>query len=180
MLGRRLVAAILFAAALLVPLQPSHAQAPGAAAIVSPEQSLGFPIGADNRLVRWDTIVDYMRHVAAGTPRVQVRELGRTTQGNPFIAVEISAPDTMARLGRFKQLQRKLYFQGGPPSAAERDEIFASGKAVVVVTCNLHSTEIGASQMAVDLGVPAGDRELAHREKDPRQRHPGARAEREP
>ncbi len=149
--GRRLAAAALFAAALLVPFQLSHAQAPGATAIVSPEQFLGFPVGADNKLARWDRIVDYMRHVAAGTPRVQVRELGKTTQGNPFIAVEISAPDTMARLDRFKQLQRTLYFQGGPPSAAERDEVFASGKAVVVVTCSLHSTEIGASQMAVEL-----------------------------
>ena len=148
---RRLVAAALFAAALLVPFQGSHAQAPRAAAIVSPETFLGFPLGADKKLARWDTIVDYMRHVAAGTPRVQVRELGKTTAGNPFVAVEISAPDTMARLDLFKQLQRKLYFQGGAPTAAERDEVFAAGKAVVVVTCNLHSTEIGASQMAVEL-----------------------------
>jgi hypothetical protein len=149
---RRLVAAAaLFAAVLLVPLQGSHAQAPGAAAVASPEKFVGFPIGADNKLVRFDRIVDYVKHVAAGSPRVQVRELGKTTQGNPFIAVEISAPDTMARLDRYKQLQRKLYFQGGPPTAAERDEILASGKAVVVVTCNLHSTEIGASQMALEL-----------------------------
>ena len=117
----------------------------------APTSSSGFPVGADNKLVRYDKIVDYMRHIAAGSPRVHVRELGKTTQGNPFVAVEISAADTMARLDRFKQLQRKLYFQGGPPSAAERDEILASGKAVVLVTCNLHSTEIGASQMAVEL-----------------------------
>ncbi len=148
---RFVTAAALLAAVLFVPLQGSHAQSPGTAPIVSPETFVGFPVGADNKLVRYDKIVEYMRHVAAGTPRVQVRELGKTTQGNPFVAVEISAPDTMARLDRFKQLQRKLYFQGGPPSAAERDEILASGKAVVVVTCNLHSTEIGASQMAVEL-----------------------------
>ena len=39
----------------------------------------------------------------------------------------------------------------GAPSAAERDEIFRSGKAVVLVTCNIHSTEIGASQMVLEL-----------------------------
>ncbi len=148
---RSVAAAALIAAALLVPLQGSHAQAPGAAPIISPDAFVGFPVGADNKLVRYDKIVEYMRHLAAGSARVHVRELGKTTQGNPFIAVEISAADTMARLDRFRQLQRKLYFQGGPPSAAERDDIFASGKAVVVVTCNLHSTEIGASQMAVEL-----------------------------
>jgi hypothetical protein len=144
-------AAVLFACVVLVPFQGSHAQAPQAGAIVSPEKFLGFPVGADNKLARWDKIVEYMRVVAAGSPRVQVRELGKTTQGNPFIAVEVSAQDTMARLDRFRQLQRRLYFQDGEPSAAERDEIFAAGKAVVAITCNLHSTEIGASQMVLEL-----------------------------
>jgi len=37
------------------------------------------------------------------------------------------------------------------PTAAERDEIFQSGKAVVVVTCSIHATEVGASQMALEL-----------------------------
>ena len=144
-------AAALLAAVAARSAPGSHAQAPGAGPIVSPEKFLGFPVGADNKLARWDKIVEYMRLVAAGSPRVKVRELGKTTQGNPFVAVEISAPDTMANLDRFKQLQRKLYFQGGAPSAAERDEIFASGKAVVAITCNLHSTEIGASQMVLEL-----------------------------
>jgi hypothetical protein len=149
---RRLVAAaLLIALALLIPPPGSHAQSPGAGSIISPEKFLGFQVGADNKLARWDKIVDYMRLIAAGSPRVKVRELGRTTQGNAFVAVEISAADTMANLDRFKQLQRKLYFQGGAPSATERDEIFASGKAVVAVTCNLHSSEIGASQMVLEL-----------------------------
>jgi hypothetical protein len=149
---RRLVAAaVLLACVVLVPFQGSHAQARQGGALASPEKFLGFPVGADNKLARWDRIVEYMRLVAAGSPRVQVRELGKTTLGNPFIAVEVSAPDTMVRLDRFKQLQRRLYFQGGEPTAAERDEIFAAGKAVVAVTCNLHSTEIGASQMVLEL-----------------------------
>ena len=92
-----------------------------------------------------------MQLVAAASDRVRVHELGKTTNGNPFISVEISAPDTLKDIDHFKQLERKLYFQGGAPSSAERDEIFRSGKAVVVVTCNIHSTEIGSSQMAIDL-----------------------------
>jgi hypothetical protein len=82
---------------------------------------------------------------------VRVHELGKTTNGNPFISVEISAPDTLKNVDRFKQLERRLYFQGGAPTDAERDEIFRSGKAVVVVTCNIHSTEIGSSQMVIEL-----------------------------
>ncbi len=117
----------------------------------TPEQFLGFRVGADNKLARWDKIVEYLRLVAAGSPRVNVREIGKTTQGNPFIAVEIASADTIANLDRFKQLERSLYFQGGAPSDAERAEIFRSGKAVVLVTCNIHSTEIGSSQMSLEL-----------------------------
>ena len=31
----------------------------------TPEQFLGFKVGADNKLVRWDKIVDYMKQAAA-------------------------------------------------------------------------------------------------------------------
>src|SRR5262245_38096342 len=125
--------------------------ATAAGPLQSPEQFLGFRVGTDNKLVRWDKIVEYMKLAAANSDRVRFRELGKTSQNNPFIALEIAAPETLANLDRYKQLERKLYFQGGAPTDAERDEIFRRGKVVVVITCNIHATEIGASQMAVEL-----------------------------
>ena len=149
---RRVVAAAaLLASLVFCPAPSTRLVAAPAGPIVTPAQFLGFGVGADNKLARWDRIVDYMRLVAAGSPRVKVRDLGPTTQGHPFITVEISAPETMARLEHFKELERKLYFQGGAPTSAERDEIFRTGKAVVAVTCNIHSTEIGSSQMVLEL-----------------------------
>jgi murein tripeptide amidase MpaA len=121
------------------------------AGLPTPEQFAGHPIGADNKLVRWDRIVEYMKLAAQGSERVRLRELGKSTNGQPFIALEISAPETLKDLDRYKQLERKLYFQGGAPTDAERDEIFRSGKAVVLVTCSIHATEIGASQMTLEL-----------------------------
>src|ERR1700730_16860230 len=120
------------------------------AAPPSPESYFGFRIGTDKKLVRWDKIVEYLQKVAADSDRVRCRTLGPTTQGNPFLLLEISAPETLKNLDRYKQLQRKLYFQGGAPTDAERDEIFRSGKAVVVITNNIHSTEIGSSQMILE------------------------------
>ena len=117
----------------------------------SPEQFLGFKVGADNKLVRWDKVVEYMKLAAAGSDRVRYRELGKTSSGNPFIALEISAPDTLKNLDRYKQMERKLYFQGGAPSDSERDEIFRQGKVVLLITCSIHATEIGATQMSVEL-----------------------------
>jgi hypothetical protein len=121
------------------------------ATIPTPEQYFGFRMGTDNKLARWDKIVDYMRLIAGASDRVRFRELGRSTNGNPFIALEISSPDTLKNLDHYKQLERQLYFQGGTPTDSERDEIFRHGKVVLVVTTTIHATEIGASQMAVDL-----------------------------
>src|SRR4051812_7565288 len=125
--------------------------ATAAGTLQTPEQFLGFKVGTDNKLIRWDKIVQYMQLAAANSDRVRVRELGKTSSNNPFIALEISSPGTLKNLDRYKQLERKLYFQGGTPADAERDEIFRQGKLVLLITCSIHATEIGASQMSVEL-----------------------------
>ena len=123
----------------------------GAQSIPTPEQFFGFRIGADKRLARYDKIVEYFNQVAGRSDRVRVRNLGPTTNGNPFVIVEISAPETIKNLDHYKALERKLYFQSGAPAQAERDEIFKDGKAVVFISNNIHSTEIGSSQMAIEM-----------------------------
>jgi hypothetical protein len=123
----------------------------GQGGIPTPEQFFGFRMGTDNKLARWDKIVDYIKQVSSASDRIRFRELGKSTNGNPFVALEISSADTLKNLDRYKQMERKLYFQGGTPTDAERDEIFRQGKVVVVVTTTIHATEIGASQMVVEL-----------------------------
>jgi hypothetical protein len=122
-----------------------------AGSLPPPEQFIGFRVGADNKLAEWDTIVEYMKLAGAGSDRVRYRELGRTNHDNSLIALEISSPDTLKNLDRYKQLERKLYFQNGAPTPRERDEIFRQGKVVVLITCSVHPTEIGATQMALEL-----------------------------
>src|SRR5262249_43106255 len=125
--------------------------ASAAATLQTPEQFVGHRVGADNKLIRWDKIVEYMKLAAASSDRVRFRELGKTSSNNPFILLEISSPDTLKNLDRYKQLERRLYFQGGAPTDSERDEIFRQGKVVLVIPCSIHATEIGASQMSVEL-----------------------------
>src|SRR5829696_7262446 len=137
---------LVIATLLAVGLAPSAQQA-----IPTPEQYFGFRMGTDNQLARWDKIVQYFQQISSASDRVRYRELGKSTNGHPFVALEIASADTLKNLDRYKQLQRKLYFQGGAPTDAERDEIFRQGKAVVVITTTIHATEIGASQMVVEL-----------------------------
>lgn len=140
-------------AGLLAAVALVRAPAPvvAAAAVPSPEQFIGFKVGTDNRLARWDRIVEYMKTVAAASDRVRFRELGKTNLGNPFVMLEIASAETIKNLDRYKQYERKLYFQGGAPSSRDRDEIFRQGKAVVLVGASIHATEVGATQMTLDL-----------------------------
>ena len=117
------------------------------AATPTPEEFFGFRMGTDKKLARWDKIVEYLEKVAVTSGRVRVRNLGPSTMNNPFLAVEITSEANMRDLAKYKALEQKLYFQGGAPTPAERDEIFKNGKAVVVITTTVHATEIGASQM---------------------------------
>src|SRR5262245_32048902 len=149
---RPVVASVVLLAGLLLAGWPAgFANLTAAGSVPAPEQFTGFKVGTDNKLVRWDKIVEYLRIVAAGSDRVRLRELGKTTGGNSLVALEIGANDTIKNLDRYKQLERKLYFQGGPPSARDRDEIFRRGKVVVLVTLSIHANEIGATQMALEL-----------------------------
>ena len=56
-----------------------------AAQITSPEQFLGFQVGADRKLADWQQISSYFRLLDEQSERVLVQEAGRTTEGNPFL-----------------------------------------------------------------------------------------------
>lgn len=121
-----------------------------AATLDPPEKFAGFRMGTDRKLVRWDKIVEYMRLAAAASPLVRVEELGKTTNGNPFVVVTISAPGTMSDLDRYRQIQRRLAYPAGL-SESEAGRLIEGQKAVLLITCNIHSTEIGSSQMVLEL-----------------------------
>ena len=147
----------------------------------TPEKFLGFRVGADNKLARWDKIVEYMQLVAAGSPRVQVRELGKTTNGNPFIAVEIAAPDTLAEprpLQAARSASSTSRTARRPTPSATRSS--ATGKAVVARHVQHPLDRDRRVADGARAGAPAGDRGLAAREEDPRQRDLPARAEPQP
>jgi hypothetical protein len=138
-------ALLLLCAVLLVP-RPSAAQE-----IPTPTQFAGFELGSEDMLLRWDKIVDYMRLMAQASPRVQVVDLGESTMGNPFIMVVVSSEANMADLDRIKAINRRIYDPASIRDAADARSLVEEGKAVVAITCNIHSTEIAASQIAPEV-----------------------------
>ena len=120
------------------------------AQIISPEEAIGFPVGADYKLARWETITGYLRSLAASSDRVVLEERGKTTEGLDFVLVLISAPENLANLNHYKAIQRKL---ANPQrhDLTELKQLAREGKAVVMISCNIHSTEVASSQMSMEL-----------------------------
>jgi hypothetical protein len=122
--------------------QPLSAQAP---ALPSPASFFGFPMGAEGELAGWDRMVDYFELIGEGSDRVLVEDLGPTTNGNPYLLLTISAPETIADLPRYRAMQHRLVAPRRT-SEADADIIAATGKAVLLIGANVHATEIGTSQ----------------------------------
>ena len=120
------------------------------AQIISPEEAIGFPVGADYKLARWETITGYLRSLAASSDRVILEERGKTTEGLDFVLVLISSPGNLAKLDRYRAIQQKL---ANPQEhgLTDLERLAQEGKAVVMISCNIHSTEIASSQMSMEL-----------------------------
>src|SRR5262245_50269208 len=123
-----------------------------------PEAVLGFKIGTDRRLAKWDTLVSYFHRLTETSERIKVDELGKTTLGRPFIVATISSPANLARLAELKDIQRRL----ADPRIIDREagqqdvhsvveRLIQSGKTIVVITCSIHSTEVGGTLMGTEL-----------------------------
>jgi hypothetical protein len=122
--------------------------------VPAPEEVIGFRVGDDRKLAGWSSIVEYFRRLDAASERVRFEELGKTTLGAPFVMATISAPENLARLSEFKEIQRQLADprtinkDGGKGRAgadAHARGLIARGKTIVLITCGIHSTEVGST-----------------------------------
>ena len=139
---RLLCPALLLAA----PLQQAIAQG----GVPSPSAALSLPIGADRTLAEWPQILRYFATLAASSPNVKLDTLGMTTQGRPMIVAAISTPENIRRLDAILAVQKRLADPRTLSRAAE-DSLVNSSPVVLWINCNLHSTEIASSQMAMEL-----------------------------
>jgi hypothetical protein len=150
--------ALIFAALLFVALsiQPAaiHLRAVARAQsnrIPEPKDVLGFTPGDDRKLASWAKVVEYFQKLAATSDRVKFEEIGKSTMGKPFVYVTISAPENLAQLDEYKNIQRQLAdprILRSPTNLMMADRKAASlikrGKTVIAITCGIHSTEVGS------------------------------------
>jgi len=117
----------------------------------SPRSVLGFNPGDDRTIADWKQISDYFGRLDRASDRVQLQTIGKSTLGRTMFVAFISAPENIRNLEKYKAIQTKLADPRKVVGPAERDQLTAEGRTVVVISCSIHSTEIVASQMSMQL-----------------------------
>jgi hypothetical protein len=123
---------------------------PASATVPTPLAVNGYIAGAAGRLSYPDQIAAYMRALGAASPRVAVFSIGRSEEGREMIAVAVADEPTIANLGHFKEITRKL---ADPRTLDETtaQELVAEGKPIYYFTGGLHSPETGSPEMLMEL-----------------------------
>ncbi|MBA3438512.1 MAG: peptidase M14 [Pyrinomonadaceae bacterium] len=121
------------------------------AAPPSPRQVLGFTPGDDRTIADWRQIRDYFATLDKASDRVLIQTIGETTLQRPLIAAFISQPENLRDLQKYKEIQRRLADPRTVSDERERDRLISEGRTVVAISCSIHSTEIVASQMSMQL-----------------------------
>ena len=123
----------------------------------SPQEYFGFPMGADKKLINWSQIVEYFHLLDQASDNIKVVELGQTTLKRPFIMAYISSAVNLNQLEHYKTIQKKLAYPYGVSEAVAK-ELITEGKLVMLLSMNIHSTEIAASQESVELAYELATR----------------------
>jgi len=122
-----------------------------AAQVPTPEAFFGFKMGTDGKLADWPSIQKYFEIVAAASPRVELVDVGPTTEGRRIIAAIISSPDNIKDLSNLQIDNRLLADPRRLANDREVQAIMSGARAVVAIGCSIHASEIGATQSANDL-----------------------------
>ncbi len=120
-----------------------------AEALPSPAEFLGHQVGADRRLAPYERVLEYLRLVDAASGRVSIESLGESTLGAEMVAVILTSEANQQRLDRWREIGRLLAAAEVEPATAR--QLAGEGRAVVLVTCTIHATEVGCTQMAMEF-----------------------------
>ncbi|HEX6732079.1 MAG TPA: M14 family metallopeptidase [Pyrinomonadaceae bacterium] len=129
--------------------RPSTRPAPG---IPTPKSILGFDPGTERTIADWGQIINYFRRLDNASDRVLVQTIGQSTLNRPLIVAYISARENILALQKYKDVQRQLADPRLVREPVQKERLIAQGKTVVAISCSIHSTEIVASQMSMQLG----------------------------
>jgi hypothetical protein len=118
--------------------------------IKSPEEFLGFKVGADYKLADYETITAYFKHLSENSGKIHFEIIGKTSLGKDMFMAILSSEENIINLEKYRDIVKQL----SDPRRLTEDQarlLSEDGKVVLLVTCNIHSTEIASAQMSMEF-----------------------------
>ena len=109
--------------------------------IPSPADHLGFEIGS--RHLTHPQLVDYLKTLAAASPRVEIEEYARSHGGRPLVMLTITSPENHQRIDQIRRQHRQL----SDPRASAKIDI-GQLPAVINMGYSVHGNEPSGSNVA--------------------------------
>jgi hypothetical protein len=118
--------------------------------IKSPEKLLGYKVGDDYKLADYETIQKYFKHLSDNSKMMVYEEIGKTVQQRDMFMAIVSSEENIKNLEKYREIVKRL---SDPRKILDEEakQFAKDGKVVVLVTCNIHSTEVGSAQMSMEL-----------------------------
>ncbi|KPK75577.1 MAG: hypothetical protein AMJ79_10885 [Phycisphaerae bacterium SM23_30] len=120
------------------------------AQVTAPEEHLGYKPGADFHLMTYEQAIGYFELIAGQSDRMQIFDMGATSEGRRMKYAVISSAENMAQLDRYKDINRRLSLVRGLNEGQVR-RMVEEGKTIVWIDGGLHATECAPAQLLPQL-----------------------------
>jgi len=117
--------------------------------ITTPEEALGFAIGADYQVANYTQLEAYWKKLATESARMKLVSIGKTEEGRDQWMAIFSSPDNMKKLDRYKEIAARLAHAEGLTDE-QAHALAREGKAVVWIDGGLHASESVGSQQLME------------------------------
>ncbi len=118
--------------------------------VPTPESILGFRVGADFSLATYDESLEYFRQLDAASDRMQLVEVGRTSEERRWYFAPISSPSNLANVERYRAIAQRLAHPEGLTDGEAR-RLAREGKPFVHIDGGLHASEVAGAQHTIQL-----------------------------
>ena len=119
------------------------------AQLQSPEQVFGFKVGSDRKLADYSQMLTFYKQLANNSDRVILKEIGKSSEGQPMILLFISTAENLSQLDKWKKISSELARARINEDKAR--EHAKNGKTILWIDGGMHATERAHGQMTAEL-----------------------------
>ncbi|QDK78337.1 hypothetical protein EXU85_06870 [Spirosoma sp. KCTC 42546] len=118
--------------------------------IPKPEETLGFPVGADFHLATYEQSLAYFKKLDEASDMVKLVHVGETSDGRPWYFALISSKKNLDNIDKYRAIAQRLAHPAGLTDD-EAKKLSMEGKPLVHIDGGLHASEVAGAQHTISL-----------------------------